>query len=300
MDKLKLMTAFVAVAEEESFAGGARKIGMSPPAVTRAIATLESQLGVKLIDRTTRIVRVTSIGKRYLVDSRRILDDIEEANDSISGINAEPRGRLAVTSPVLFGKRYILPGVVKFMWLYPAIKVSAIFLDRTVNLLEEQFDVGIQIGALRDSSIKAIYVGNVRPVTCASSNYLKKNGTPKTPADLSEHNIISTNISSSTIVWKFRQQSKLISIRVNPKLTVISNDEAYDAAMLGYGIAKLNYQAFPSDSLSEEKLKIILTEFEPDPLPIYLLHHEGRYPSAKIRSFINFITSWLRNDKDIN
>ena len=203
MDKLKLMTVFVAVVEEGGFASGARKLGMSPPAVTRAIAKLESQLSIKLLDRTTRIVRITSAGERYFTDARRIIENVEEAYNSAIGINARPQGNLSVTAPVLFGKMYVLPIAIEYMQHYPDTNVSAIFLDRVVNLLEEGFDIGVQIGELPDSSMKALHVGNVRQITCASPGYLRKNSIPETPADLSAHNIISTNVSNTNIRWNF-------------------------------------------------------------------------------------------------
>ena len=139
------MTVFVAVAEEESFAAGARRLGMSPPAVTRAISALEERLGVKLLNRTTRYVRVTDAGHRYLDDCRRIIQDTDEADEAAAGINGEPRGHLAVTAPVMFGRLFVIPGIVDYLQRYPDMEVSAVFLDRVVNLLEEGFDVGIRI-----------------------------------------------------------------------------------------------------------------------------------------------------------
>lgn len=190
MDRLHLMTVFVAVAEEESFAGGVRRLGMSPPAVTRAIAALEDRLGVKLLNRTTRFVRTTDAGQRYLDDSRRIIGEVGEAGEAAAGINAEPRGHLAITAPVLFGKLYVLPGILEFLQRYPAMEVSALFLDRVVNLLEEGLDVGVRIGELPDSSMKAIRVGSARRVTCASPGYLEKYGTPPSLAALSGLSLI--------------------------------------------------------------------------------------------------------------
>ena len=298
MDKLKLITAFVAVAEEKSFAAGARRLGMLRPAVTRSIAALESQLGVKLLDRTTRTVKITSIGERYLKDSRRIIEALNEADAAVIGINAEPQGHLTVTAPVLFGKMYILPCVIEYMHRYPLTSVSAIFLDRSVNLLEEGFDVGVQIGELPDSNMKAINVGKIRQVTCASPEYLRKKGIPQTPADLSGHNIISTNVLSSTIEWRFLQNSVITPVRVKPKLIVLSNDEAFDAAIDGFGIAKLTYQALPS--FVSGKLKFILTEFEPIPQTVYVLHREGRYGSAKVRTFVDLLVNRLRNDSTLS
>jgi len=176
MDRLQLMTVFVAVAEEQSFAGGARRLNMSPPAVTRAIVALEDRLGTKLLTRTTRYVRVTDAGQRYLEDARRIISEVDEADEAAAGINAEPRGQLAVTAPVLFGKLFVIPGIVDYLQRYPDMEVSAVFLDRIVNLLEEGFDVGIRIGELPDSSMKAIRVGSIRRVVCASPAVIHREG----------------------------------------------------------------------------------------------------------------------------
>ena len=137
MDRFHSMSVFVAVAEEESFAGGARRLNISPPAVTRAVAMLEERLGIKLLTRTTRFVRATDAGLRYLDSARRILAEADEADESAAGVHATPRGKLAVTAPVLFGRMYVMPGIVEYLKQYSDVSISAIFLDRVVNLLEE-------------------------------------------------------------------------------------------------------------------------------------------------------------------
>jgi len=299
MDRLHLLTVFVAVAEEESFAGGARRLEMSPPAVTRAIAALEDRLGVKLLNRTTRYVRVTDAGNRYLDDARRIIGELDEADEAAAGINAEPRGHLAVTAPVLFGRMFVIPGIVDYLQRYPDMEVSAVFLDRVVNLLEEGFDVGVRIGELPDSSMRAIRVGQVRRILCASTDYLEKHGIPNNPAELLSHNIISASGVSPTNEWKFSQGLKLFSVRVKPKLTVSSNDAAIEAACQGLGITRLmSYQVAPH--LASGQLKIILSDFEPVSLPIHVLHREGRYASTKIRSFVDLIATRLRGELSLN
>ncbi|MGR8999744.1 MAG: LysR family transcriptional regulator [Gammaproteobacteria bacterium] len=299
MDRLHLMTVFVAVAEEESFAGGARRLGMSPPAVTRAIAALEDRLGVKLLTRTTRYVRVTDAGNRYLDDARRIIAELDEADEAAAGINAEPRGHLAVTAPVLFGRIFVIPGIVDYLQRYPDMEVSAVFLDRVVNLLEEGFDVGVRIGELPDSSMRAIRVGQIRRILCASTDYLEKHGIPNNPAELSGHSIIAAAGVSPTNDWKFSQGLKLFSVRVKPKLTVSSNDAAIEAACQGLGITRLmSYQVAPH--LASGQLKIILSDFEPVTLPIHVLHREGRYASAKVRSFVDLIATRLREELSLN
>lgn len=299
MDKLNLMTVFVAVAEEESFAGGARRLGMSPPAVTRAIAALEESLGVKLLNRTTRYVRATDAGQRYLEDARRIIGEVEEANEAAAGVNAEPRGHLAVTAPVLFGKMFVLPGIVDYLQRYPQMEVSAVFLDRVVNLMEEGLDVGIRIGDLPDSSMKAIRVGAVRRVLCASPEYLEKRGIPKSPAELAQHDIVAASAVSPSIEWKFGQGAAASSARIKPRLLVTTNDAAIDAVSQGFGISRLlSYQV--AGHADSGKLKIILSEFEPATMPIHVIHREGRYASAKVRTFVDLMVAKLRADTALN
>ena len=299
MDKLYLMGVFVGVAEEESFAGGARRLGMSPPAVTRCIATLETVLGVKLLDRTTRYVRVTEAGQRYLEDARRIIAEVAEADDAVAGINAEPKGLLTITAPVLFGSMYVTPVIVEYLERYPEMKVTALFLDRVVNLIEEGVDVGIRIGALPDSSMKAMKVGSVRPVLCASPEYLKKNGLPKHPKELLKHQTIASNIMSPTVEWKFQVNKVPLSIRTKPRLIVTTFDAAIEAARSGFGIARqMSYQI--SRHLVTGDLKVILHKFELPAVPIHVIHREDRHKSARVRTFVDLMSERLRQNNSLN
>lgn len=299
MDRLHLMTVFVAVGEEESFAGGARRLGMSPPAVTRAISALEARLGVKLLQRTTRYVRVTEAGQRYLDDARRILGEVDEADEAAAGVNAAPRGHLTVTAPVLFGKMFVVPGIVDYLKRYPETDVSALFLDRVVNMLEEGVDVAVRIGPLPDSSMRAIKVGQVRRVLCASPAYLEQHGIPQTPQALRERTIIAATGVSPAVEWKLGPESAPVNIKLKPRLTVTSNDAAIEAARSGLGITRLmSYQIAPN--LAAGELKIVLSEYENAPLPIHIVHRESKYGSAKVRSFIDLMADRLRADKHLN
>lgn len=299
MDKLHLMNVFVGVAEEESFAGGARRLAMSPPAVTRCIATLEERLGVKLLDRTTRYVRVTEAGQRYLEDAKRIIAEVEEADEAVVGNNAEPRGHLTITAPVLFGNMYVTPVVVEYLERYPDMKITALFKDRIVNLIEEGVDVGIRIGALPDSSMKAMKTGSVRPVLCASPGYLKKYGTPLHPKELAQHRTIASSIVSSSLEWKFQEKNTPLSVRTKPGLIVTSFDAAIESARLGYGIVRqMSYQI--ARQLDSGDLKIILHQFELPPIPIHVIHREGRHKSARVRTFVDMISGRLRKNISLN
>ena len=304
MDRLHLMGIFVAVAEEQGFAAAARRLQMSPPAVTRAITALEEHLKVKLLNRTTRHVRITEAGHRYLDDARRILADADAADEAAAGINAEPRGHLSITAPVLFGRIFVMPGIVNYLEQYPETNISAQFMDRNVNLLEEGVDVGIRIGELPDSSMRALRVGSVRLVLCASSTYLQKHGLPQHPEELLSHTIIASSAGNNAVDWRFNMQKSSKSpkekiLRIKPRLTTTTNDSAIAAAVRGFGIARLlSYQIAPQ--LASGELKIILSDYEPTPRPIHIIHREGRYTSTRVRAFIDLMAEQLRSNPTLN
>lgn len=295
MDKLQQMQTFVAVAEEQGFAAAARRLKQSAPAVTRAVAALEAHLGVKLLSRTTRYVRTTEAGERYLEDARRILAEVEAVEDAVAGINAEPRGVLAVTAPVMFGRRYVLPGIVEFLRRYPEMQVDSVFLDRNVNLLEEGLDVGIRIGDLPDSSMRALKVGSVRQVLVAAPAYLQARGAPESPHALSLHSVIASSAGDFGRGWNFRFAAGEQRVRVRSRLSVTTNDAAVAAAMEGFGIARLlSYQA--AAELADGRLVRILEDFEPPPRPIHIIHRSGPHSPARVRTFIDLMAARLRAD----
>ncbi len=295
MDRFQLMNVVVAVAEESGFAAGARRLRMSPPAVTRAVAALEQRLKVKLLNRTTRYVRTTEVGQRYLDDARRILAEADEADDAAAGGNAAPRGHLAVTAPVLLGRMFVMPLIVEYLNRYPDTAVSAVLLDRVVNLIEEGLDVGIRIGALPDSNLQATAVGSVRLVVCASKEYLRRHGVPRRPEEVLQHSIIASSAGSASISWRFGGRV----LRIEPRLTVTTNDGAIEAALRGFGITRmLSYQVSPYVMAGD--LRIVLEEHEPAPRPINIVHREGRHASAKVRAFVDLIAERLRNDRALS
>lgn len=299
MDQFHLMNVFVAVGEEESFAAAARRMDLSPAAVTRAIAGLEQQLGIKLLLRTTRSVRLTEAGRRYLEDTRNILASIIEANEAAAGVNSNPKGNLSVTASVLFGKVFVMPCIIEYLKQFPEVEVSASFLDRVVNLVDEGMDVAVRIGYLPDSSLKALRVGQTRRVLCASPEYLARNGIPQHPGDLLRHTVIAASGISPRVEWKFGAVDEPTIVRLKPRLTVTSNDAAIAGAVASLGITRLlSYQIAPE--LAEGKLKIILAEYEEAPWPIHVLHRESKYGSSKVRHFIDMLVKRLRANPFLN
>ncbi|OAI17595.1 LysR family transcriptional regulator [Methylomonas koyamae] len=299
MDRLHLMSVYVAVVEAEGFAGGARKLHMSPPAVTRAVAALEERLGVKLLNRTTRYVRMTEAGQKYYDDAKRIIALADEADDAALGINAEPRGQLTVTASVLFGRLFIMPGIVEYLRRYPVVEVNALFVDRVVNMLEEGVDAAIRIADLPDSSYRSLRVGSVRRVLCASQDYLAEHGIPQTPGDLLKHQIILARGLNPNNEMRFQYDGQVQAVKLQPLLSVSDNDSAASAAIAGLGITRLlNYQI--AEPLRTGQLKIVLGEFESPPVPVHILHREGRHSSAKIRSFVDLMAERLRAELALN
>ena len=299
MDQLHLMSAFVAVVDANGFAGAARKLGISPPAVTRAINELESQLGVRLLTRTTRVVRVTEPGARYAADCRRILGDLAEANESVGGLHSEPSGTLTITAPALFGARFVIPIVTEYLERYPGVNASCWFLDRVVNMMDEGMDIAVRIGELPDSSMQAVRVGRVRRVICGAPVYLEQHGIPQAPDDLAAHSIVSANAVTPSSDWRLVQDGAPRVVKLQPRMSTTTNDSAVAAAVSGFGLARLlSYQV--ADELRAGQLKIVLGEFETPSLPVHLVHREGRHASQKARAFLDLAIERLRANPALN
>lgn len=298
MDRLDAMRTFVAVVECGGFASAARKQNLSPPVVTRAVADLEERLGLRLLTRTSRVVRVTEAGARYAADCRRILAEIDDAEDSVIGSYGEPRGTLALTAPVLFGHLYVTPVVASYLQRHPDTEAQCWFVDRVVNILEEGIDVAVRIGELPDSSLQATRVGWVRRVLVAAPSYLEAHGEPRTPADLERHTLISSPGLTPSPEWHFGRGKEQSSVRVHPRLRTTTNDSAITAALAGLGIARLlSYQV--AAPLRSETLKVVLERFESAPVPIHVVHHEGNRPSRKVKAFLEMIVETLKADPSL-
>jgi DNA-binding transcriptional LysR family regulator len=272
---------------------------MSPPAVTRAVVALEERLGVRLLNRTTRVVRVTEAGARYLEDARRLLVEMEEADAAAAGVNAVPRGQLAVTAPVLFGKNYVMPIITDYLSAFEQATVSALFVDRVVNLVDEGMDVGVRIGPLPDSSLRAIRVGRVRRVVVGAPAYLEAHGIPREPGDLARHRLVASSGVSPTNDWVFQSAGERRTVRVRPRIVANTNDGSLEAARQGYGLARLlSYQVAPQ--LASGELRTVLGEFEGPDLPVHVIHREGRHGPAKVRAFVDLAVERLRADTALN
>lgn len=293
MDRLQAMSAFVTVVDCGGFASAARKLELSPPVVTRAVAELEERLGLRLLTRTTRVVRVTEAGARFADDCRRILAEIDEAEVAASGTHAAARGTLVLTAPVLFGHLYVMPVLVDYLRQCPEVDAQCLFLDRIVNLDEEGVDVAIRIGELPDSSMQAIRVGRVRRVLVASPGYLQAHGLPARPEDLAQHTLISRGGVALEVDWQFVEAGRTSTQHLHARLRTSSNDSAIAAAVAGFGITRLlSYQV--AEPLRLGQLQVVLEAFETAALPIHVVHREGRRATQKVRGFIDLAVDTLR------
>jgi DNA-binding transcriptional LysR family regulator len=293
MDRLQAMTVFVAVVDAGGFAPAARQLNLSPPMVTRAVAELEQRLQLRLLTRTTRVVRVTEAGARYAEDCRRILAEVEAAEDVAGGALLAPKGVLTLTAPVQFGHLHVTPVLLEYLRRHPAVDAACLFLDRVVNLVEENVDVAVRIGELPDSSLQAVRVGRVRRVVVASPAYLAEHGVPQRPEDLAAHTIVSPGGIAPSPEWRFVEAGRNIVQRLQPRLRTTTNDSALAAVAGGFGLARLlSYQA--AAHVQSGALQVVLEDFEAPPWPVHIVHAQGRRATPKLRSFIDLAVERLR------
>lgn len=285
MDKLAAMEMFVLVVEAQSLAAAAHQLGVSPPSVTRRLKALEDRLGVTLLHRTTRAMKLTEAGERYLEDCRRILSDVAEAEDTLSGGRDKLRGRVSVTAPVLFGQMRVMPLVREFLDLHPRVECRVVLLDRLVHLVEEGIDIGVRLGRLQDSALYVLKTGEVRRVVCASPDYLKRHGTPRVPEELRDHRMVATSLEG----WRMKGQT----LKLRAPLVVNSNQAALDTALAGWGIARLmDYQV--AEHLRAGRLRLLLEDYCPEAWPVQLLTQEGKKMPARVRALVDFLSQRLR------
>jgi DNA-binding transcriptional LysR family regulator len=288
MDRLDAMQAFVAVADLQGFAPAARKLGLSPSAVTRLIAALEERLGARLLQRTTRKVALTDVGTRYLERVRRILADVEEAESSAEGERTRPSGRLVVSAPIGFGRLHVSPVMSLYLARYPEVTAELRLTDRVVNLVEDGVDLAIRIGHLSDSTLVARHVGEMRRIVVASDGYLTRRGEPDAPEAIATHDTIQFGAATAAPEWRFVEDRREVRVVCTPRFTTNSADAAIQYAAQGGGLTRvLAYQA--AEAIKAGRLRIVLEKFEPPALPIHAVYPTSRLLSAKVRAFIDLV-----------
>lgn len=279
------MKAFVAVADARGFAPAAHRLGLSPSVVTRLVARLESQLGIRLLQRTTRSVTLTDAGARYLERARRVLSELEEAEESASAERARPTGRLVVSAPAMFGRLHVSPLMCRYLNLNPDVVGELSLSDRMVNLVEDGIDLAVRIGHLADSSLIARRAGTTRRVLVASPSYLERRGVPATPLELARHQTIQFSPLATTSDWSFRDGDRELRVPLTSHYVTNSADAALWHAEHDGGLTfALSYQVV--DAVKAGRLRIVLESFELPSLPIHFVYPSSRLLSAKVRTFV--------------
>lgn len=294
MDRLAALEAFVLAVDRGSLSSAARTLGKSAASVTRAISGLEKRVGTMLLSRTTRSLKVTEAGERYLATARRVLADLAAAEATTNAELSAPRGVLTVTAPHAFGGLHVRSIVDAFIAAYPEARARLLLLDRLVHLVDEGIDVAVRIAHLPDSALVATAVGEVRRIVCASPAYLAAHGRPRAPADLASHRCIAFTGATPGDVWTFGGASKRTSqVRVRPVLSVNVAGAAIASAIDGVGVvAALSYQV--KDALGSGALVRLLPAFEPAPLPVHLVYPAASAQVAKVRAFVGMAAPRLR------
>jgi DNA-binding transcriptional LysR family regulator len=290
MDRLEAMGVFVAVADLRGFAPAARRLGLSPSAVTRLVAALEERLGTRLLQRTTRSVALTDAGARFLERARRILADVAEAEGAAQAERTVPTGRFVVAAPLVFGRREVAPVMSAFLGRYPAVSGELLLGDRNANLVDEGIDAAVRIGVLEDSSLVARVVGATRRVVVAAPKYLARRKKPRSPEDLAAHDVIQFTAIASSPEWRFVNEGEESRASFSAKYVTNSADAAIAHAELGGGLTMvLAYQV--AEAVRAGRLRVVLDAFEPAPLPIQVVYPTTRLLSAKVRAFVELVTS---------
>jgi len=294
MDRLEAMSIFIATVDAGSLAGAARKLGLSPASVTRAVTQLEIMAGERLLERTTRRFAVTEAGERHLSTYRLMLE-------GLAYLDARPQnmdigGSVVITAPELFGRAKVMPVIEGFLATHPRMQFRVLLLNRLVDLVSEGVDIAIRIADLPDSSMRAIRIGEVRRLTCAAPSYLAERAMPSHPSDLADHWCIGLNEAGAQELWPYRESAtagRVRSLRVTCRLAMNSAAAAIDAAERGMGIVRpLSYQV--ERQIADGTLVAILPEYEPDPIPVHLIFQPRRFEGGALRAFIDFAVPILR------
>ena len=293
MDRFHELRAFIAVAEAGGFAKAATSLNSSPPAITRAVAGLEDRLGVRLFNRTTRTVHLTEPGIRFLEDAKRVLSDLDTAEQDVKGEARLATGQLSITASLAFGRSVLQPIVADFTDAHPLVSVSMLLFDRVVDLVDEGFDLAVRIAHLPDSSLVSSLVGDVRRVLVASQDYLTKRGTPLRPADLKSHAMIAHTALMPNREWRFFESGKPERLAVLPRIEINDAHAGIQLAEQGKGITiVLSYMV--ADALRSGRLVTVLDNYVPPSVPVHLIYAQRRIIAPKVRAFIDFATPRLR------
>lgn len=287
MDKIESLQVFVAVAHAGGFSAAARALGLPVPTVSRKVAELEESLGVRLFERSTRSVVLTDAAQPYYESCRRLLDELRDADELVSGSHRSPRGELTITAPVGFGRQHVQPVALQFLHEYPDIDLRLLMVDRLVDLVDEHVDLALRIGELPDSSLVARPLGHIKKIVCASPGYLQRHGVPRHPSELVEHPCILWASLGAREAWLLRDEGTDTRFPIRVRLTTTLPESAIEAAQAGLGLTQVtSYQV--EAAVRAGTLVPVLREHESPPTPVSLVHLSKRRVPLKLRVFLDF------------
>jgi DNA-binding transcriptional LysR family regulator len=294
MDRLEAKSILVASAESGSFSAAGRQLGVPLPTISRKVADLEAHLNTQLLVRSTRKLALTEAGAAYVAACKRILEQVDEAESQASGEFTVPRGTLVMTAPIVFGRLHVVPVVNDFLAKFAQINVHLTLSDQTLNLVDEHIDLAVRVGALPDSTLVATKVGEIRRVVCGSPTYFAAHGTPKSPEDLIDHMCVTFTALAAGMTWVVNPHggpSK--GVRPLCRLKINTAEAAIDAALAGVGVTNvLSYQI--ARPVGDGKLQVVLRDYEPDPVPVHLVHAGQAIIPLKMRRFMEFAAPRMR------
>lgn len=295
MDRLTEMEAFATVVDLGGFTDAARKLGISKSAVSKHVSALESRLGARLLNRTTRRVSPTEIGLAYYDRARRVLNDAGEADAMVTAMQAAPSGSLRLSVATDFGVNHVSPALGAFLQQYPEITVNMVLNNRYVELISEGFDLAIRIGELEDSTLRARKLTETNLRMIGAPDYFARYGHPRRIEDLNDHKLLHYSNNSSGNFWKLTSPTgEKRQVRASGWLTVNDGQSLLNAAVAGLGIAHLPSFLY-NDHLTEGRLEVALPDLPVETLGIYAVYPPGRYTQPKLRAFIDFLVEHFRD-----
>lgn len=291
MDRINAMRAFIHVVQDGSFTKAAERLNTSPQLVSKYVSKLEQHLGVRLMNRTTRRVNLTEAGTRYFESARQVLADIDNLENQIGDLRPEASGLLRISAPVSFAIRHMEPLLSAFRQAHPAVEVDLQVNDRKVDIIEEGFDIALRVGRLRSSSLIAKRITPVRLAFCASPAYLEQHGEPQSPEDLQYHHYLHYSYLDSNAIPALQ---KWFTGNTGARRVMMSNngDVLVSAALSGAGIA-LQPTFLTGPAIREGRLKVILRDYEPEPMAFYAVYVHRQLVASKVRAFIDFIDGFF-------
>ena len=294
MDVMQSMAVFRRVVEAENFSAVARETNMSQSTVSKHIAALEERLGTKLLNRSTRSLKLTEAGKEYYHHCIRILNDFQEAEASIGKGKIIPTGTLRISTSAAFGRTYILPCLNEFLRTYPEIDIDLLFNDDYIDLVKEGIDLAIRIGPLADSTLIARKIGSSPRVVVASPEYLVKHGRPKKPAEVIKHHCLIYNLQKTPDLWYFNStQVGDESVHVNGRFKASNPEAICDATLEGLGISIL-CEWFVRQHIKDGRLKVILADYKPTTYDIHAVYPERKFVPQKVKQMIEFLAEKVK------